>query len=414
MQSRPDTPSWARNEPASSRAARRADLEGAKALTRSAPDRAGHEGTSPAAPDGGWGGGLALPLVSVIIVNFNYARFLEAAVASVLAQTYPRVECIVVDNASTDGSGEILDEMTHRGVDLRVVRRAANDGQTPASLDGLAASNGAYVIFVDADDLLLPSGVATHVYAHLSLRLHAGFTSGDMLQVADDQIVVATGEDFNRYIRSGRGLKRNLVRHFRSIAGSWPEPDLAARLADRIHYVPPLSTSWIWSPTSGNCYRRDALLLFADNPALATLRTGTDMYFGHGIGALSGSALIDEPVFAYRIHGGNIYTQRAQLDRTLAFRPGGGGDSNEAARLVLVDHLVARADRFAPNVWLKLNLVALLIRLDRADPKAETRWRRRSRLAQRLVDDGDTLMTTLGRALTLVLKAWSGVPIRHW
>ena len=85
--------------------------------------------------------------------------------------------------------------------DVTIVRRPGNDGQTPASLDGLARAMGAYVIFVDADDLLLPRCVEAHVYAHLSLRAHVGFTSGDMLQVADGQVVVAGGEDFNGYIR---------------------------------------------------------------------------------------------------------------------------------------------------------------------------------------------------------------------
>ena len=137
-----------------------------------------------------------------------------------------------------------------------------------------------------------------------------------------------------------------------------------------------MTTRWVWSPTSGSCYRRDALLMFADNPELAQLRTGTDMYFGHAIGALSGSALIDEPVFAYRIHGGNIYTQRAQLDRTLCFKPGSHGDSNDQARLVILDQLVEKADRFAPNIWLKLNLVVLLILLDRGEcVSALPRWR---------------------------------------
>ncbi len=359
--------------------------------------------------------GLSLPLVSVVIVNYNYGRFLAALVVSVLGQTYARVECIVVDNASTDETATVLADLEARHP-IYVIRRAQNDGQTPASLDGLAAARGAYVIFVDADDLLLPRCVECHVYAHLSLRAHVGFTSGDMLQVADGQIVVAGGEGFGAYVRSGKGSRPDMLRPFRHA----PEDetmfsDTARRLDGRIHLVPPLSTRWVWSPTSGSCYRRDALMMFADNPELATLRTGTDMYFGHAIGALSGSALIDEPLFAYRIHGGNIYTQRAQLDRTLCFKPGGGGDSNDRARLVIIDQLVAKADRFAPNIWLKLNLVALLIKLDLgAHDRTLPRWQRRSRLARRLVVDGSTLAATLGRPLTLFLKAWSGVPFRHW
>ena len=54
----------------------------------------------------------ALPLVSVVIVNYNYGRFLEDAVESVRGQTYPNVECIIVDNASTDESGSVIDRLT--------------------------------------------------------------------------------------------------------------------------------------------------------------------------------------------------------------------------------------------------------------------------------------------------------------
>ena len=375
-------------------------------MTRSSPDAIG------ATLDAD---GVALPLVSVVIVNFNYGRFLGSLIDSIFAQTYANIECIAVDNASTDDSLQTLAALAERHP-LKIIARGRNDGQTPASLDGLAAAQGAYVIFVDADDLLLPRCVETHVYAHLSLRAHVGFTSGDMVQVADGQIVVAGGEGFAAYVRSRKGLKRDMLRPFRHAPGDEHRFDETARRLDgRIHLVPPMTTRWVWSPTSGSCYRRDALLMFADNPALAALRTGTDMYFGHAIGALCGSALIDEPVFAYRIHGGNIYSQRAQLDRTLCFRPGGHGDSNDRARLVIIDQLVEKAARFAPNFWLKLNLFALLVLLDRGerDP-ALPRWRRRSRLAACLATNGAELGRTLGWPLTTALKLCSGLPLRWW
>ena len=363
--------------------------------------------------------GIALPLVSIVIVNYNYGRFLGALVESVFAQTYRHVECIVVDNASTDESAAVLTELEARHP-IRVIHRANNDGQTPASLDGLAAANGAYVVFVDADDLLLPRCVEAHVYVHLSLRAHVGFTSGDMLQVAGGQIVVSGGEGFGAYVRSRKGLKRDMIRPFHhafdpAIGDAALFAETALRLEGRIHLVPPMTTRWVWSPTSGSCYRRDALAMFADNPALAGLRTGTDMYFGHAIGALCGSALIDEPLFAYRIHGANIYTQRAQLDRTLCFKPGGGGDSNDQARLAIIDQLVEKADRFASNIWLKLNLFALLILLDRGerDP-ALPRWRRRSRLASCLATHAPALRLVLGRPLVVLLKVWSRLPPTKW
>jgi len=357
---------------------------------------------------------LRVPLVSVIIVNYNYGRYLRQAVASVLGQTYKRVECIVVDNASTDESGEVLAEFEASNLPVKIIRRAANDGQTPACLDGFAASTGAYVIFVDADDMLLPRSIEIHIAVHLSMRIHVGFTSGDMLQVMGDQVVVASGSEFNAYIRSGKGLKRDIARPYHhALEPSWPPAGVTEDLVSKIHFVPPLAVNWVWAPTSGNCYRRDALMLFADNPALAKLRTGTDMYFGLGISAHSGSVLIDEPVFAYRIHGGNIFTRHAQLNRTLCYQPGGSGDSNDQARRVLVDHLVANAKRFVPNTWLLLHFIALLTRLDYGDPNpALPRWARRSRLAQQLVAQYATIAPVLGAKKVKMMLLRLGVPWR--
>ena len=353
---------------------------------------------------------LPLPTVSVIVVNYNYGRYLKALIATVRSQTYANIECIVVDDVSSDDSAAVLSEIEAEDDAVVVIRRQVNGGQTAASLDGLARARGAYVIFVDGDDLLLPRCVETHVYAHLSLRYHVGFTSGDMLQFADEQVVLATGEEFNRYIRSGKGRRHDMLRSFLGVGG---DDGTFARVADRldgrIHVVPPLHTRWVWSPTSGNCYRRDALMMFADHPGLASLRANTDMYFAHAIGALCGSALIDEPVFAYRLHGGNIFSHRAQLDRTLPFSTTHANNHNNRALLAIVDHLVVAADRFAPNIWLRLNLVALLIRLDRPDPDPSLpRWQRRSRLARRMVESGDTLRSTLGPWLDGFLRLWSG------
>ena len=163
---------------------------------------------------------LRLPLVSVIVVNFNYGRFLRAAVDSVFGQTYPNIECIIVDNASTDESGAVLRAIEVRYANVKIVRRTDNGGQTRAALEGFAASAGPYVIFLDADDLLLPNCVETHVFVHLSLRVHVGFTSGDMFQVSGDQVVLgtysaSTENAFNWVIQTGRGTRPRAVRAYR-------------------------------------------------------------------------------------------------------------------------------------------------------------------------------------------------------
>ncbi len=353
---------------------------------------------------------LRLPLVSVIVVNFNYGRFLRAAVDSVFGQTYPNIECIVVDNASTDESGLVLRAIEVRYANVKIIRRADNGGQTRAALEGFAASAGPYVIFLDADDLLLPNCVETHVFVHLSLRVHVGFTSGDMLQVSGDQVVLGTysastyENAFNWVIQTGRGTRARAVRAYRHPFGeTWPPPNFDCSVLKTIRFVG-LTNQWVWSPTSGNCFRRDALCLFADNPALHNMKTGTDLYFCLGINAVSGSVLIDAAVAVYRLHGGNVYSQRPQLNLVLCYAPGGAGDSNVKAKAVLIDHLIERADRFVGCGWTLLNFLWLLWRLDCKNPDLRTTgWARRSSAAAALVKNYDLVAPILGRWL---IKAW--------
>ena len=74
-----------------------------------------------------------LPLVSVIIVNYNYGRFLKQAADSVFEQTYPNIECIIVDNASTDCSAAVLLDISREHPGVKILRRKENGGQSLAS-----------------------------------------------------------------------------------------------------------------------------------------------------------------------------------------------------------------------------------------------------------------------------------------
>jgi glycosyltransferase involved in cell wall biosynthesis len=356
-----------------------------------------------------------LPLVSVIVVNYNYGRFLTAAVASIFGQTYPNVECAVVDNASTDESGDVLLALEARYPQLKVIRRAANDGQTPAALDGLAATGGPYVIFVDADDTLTPKCVETHIFVQLSLRVHVGFTSGDMLQAVGDQVVLGTENAFNRFFTTGRGLASGRTRAYRHpFERPWPPQTFDCSVIERIRFVDWTNNEWVWAPTSGNCFRRDALALFAGNPALRTLRTGTDLYFCLGINAVSGSVLIDEPVAVYRMHSGNIFSKRPQLNHVLCYEPGCPGDSNDQAKAILVDHLIEHADYFVGRGWTPFDFARLLRRIDCSDPDAGSApsWSRSSRVANQLLAQFKTIAPILGGPITRGLMFFSGVPWR--
>ncbi len=96
--------------------------------------------------------GQAPWLVSIIITSHNYGRFLREAIDSALNQTYPAVEVIVVDDGSTDNSREII--ASYGDCVIPVLQE--NQGQAAAFNAGIAHSQGRVVIFLDADDVLLP------------------------------------------------------------------------------------------------------------------------------------------------------------------------------------------------------------------------------------------------------------------
>ena len=106
---------------------------------------------------------IGKPSVSVVITNFNYARFLPEAVTSALGQTDVDVEVIVVDDLSTDDSQRVIAELVESDPRVRSILRTANGGPVAAFNDGVAAVDGTYLVRLDADDVLTPGSLARSV-----------------------------------------------------------------------------------------------------------------------------------------------------------------------------------------------------------------------------------------------------------
>jgi glycosyltransferase involved in cell wall biosynthesis len=315
----------------------------------------------------------SLPLVSVIIVNHNYGRFLQQAVDSVFEQTYPNIECIIVDDASSDESAEVLQSISTQYPRATVLRRASNGGQSLASKEGFEASSGEYAVFLDADDILLPAFVETHIFVHLSLRIPVGFTSADMIQSAGGRMVLGTIYRMSDFIRSGRGKTLGLMRRIdQSAALLWPLSSPDAGFEDRVHLVEPKDCdfrSWFWAPTSGNCFRREAAQLFLSNEKLGELRSCTDAYLLRGIGLLMGSAIIDCPLAIYRLHGMNVFSKHPNLYGILSYERGGASDNDLLGRRMVIDHLISEAKLFLRKLESPQQYMQALKVLDRAWPR---------------------------------------------
>ena len=101
----------------------------------------------------------ARSIVTVVIPCFNQARFLRAAVESVRAQTFGGCECIVVDDGSTDETAAIA-----ASLDVPTIAQS-NHGVSEARNSGLTIARGELVVFLDADDELLPEAVGRGVAA---------------------------------------------------------------------------------------------------------------------------------------------------------------------------------------------------------------------------------------------------------
>ena len=94
---------------------------------------------------------LNRPLVSIIIPVYNCERYIHKCIQSIIAQTYSNLEIIIIDDGSTDNSGEICDYLARKDHRIKVVHQE-NSGPGMARNTGLSYVSGNYLAFIDADD----------------------------------------------------------------------------------------------------------------------------------------------------------------------------------------------------------------------------------------------------------------------
>ena len=100
------------------------------------------------------------PKVSIIVPAYNAEKYLACCLNSIAVQTMPDVECIVVDDGSTDNSLLIVEEFASSRDSFRIIKQE-NRGTSIARMNGLAVAKGDFIWFIDSDDYLVPGALDT-------------------------------------------------------------------------------------------------------------------------------------------------------------------------------------------------------------------------------------------------------------
>ncbi len=132
------------------------------------------------------------PSVTVVMPCYNYGHYLPRAVTSVLSQPEVDVDVILIDDASPDGSGDVVRAMAASDPRIRPIVHERNRGHIATYNEGLERAEGDYVVLLSADDAL-PAGALSRATALLDAEPSVGFVYGHSVVFADDPPPAPTG-----------------------------------------------------------------------------------------------------------------------------------------------------------------------------------------------------------------------------
>lgn len=231
------------------------------------------------------------PLVSVIIPNYNYARYVRDAVDSVLAQTYPYIEIIVVDDGSKDGSQAVIESYGDKITPLF----QENQGVSAARNNGIEVASGEYIAFLDSDDLWSPLKVEMQVEAFID-NAELGMVHVGVVEIDDE----------------GRHLSE-----IKNGKDGWVSSDLLL-----------LSEPVILGGGSGIMVSRK---VWEDIGGFdCKMSTSADWDFFYRASVRSKVGFVPSPLLFYRTHGSNMHgnIEAMEHDVTLCFEKAFSGKTN--------------------------------------------------------------------------------------
>lgn len=164
------------------------------------------------------------PLVSVICLCYHHAPFIEDAVDSVISQTYQNIEIIIVDDASTDGSKEIIKKICASHPEIRFVDLKENLGNCAAFNRGLKLAKGDFIVDFATDDLFLPDRIEKQIKAFSQLPEDYGVVHTDSIAIDENNHILYQHKDY-------------LLKH--GIVDAMPEGEVYKELLQNYFISPP-------------------------------------------------------------------------------------------------------------------------------------------------------------------------------
>jgi glycosyltransferase involved in cell wall biosynthesis len=248
-----------------------------------------------------------VPKVGVVITNFNNRAYVGTAIESAANQSIRDISVVVVDDASTDGSDEVIRDALSRLADPRFhyVRVEQNLGQAGAIRRGLAEIDTPFVCFLDSDDYWYPEFLAQHLVAHMNAEYPVA------LSFCDSHIV-----DGNGNILAGTAwwFDSNTVKPAHRVIDPGTIPDINAEAGEvtypekrRMVLRGQWSLNSATNSMAGMMFRRsfiDLVLVPPDNK----IPLYVDYYLSVFAGLLTGTIAIYDALYAYRMHGENLHS----------------------------------------------------------------------------------------------------------
>ena len=302
-----------------------------------------------------------MPLVSVIITNRNYEKYVSQAIQSVADQTYKNIECVIVDDCSIDNSFATITSFLASLDDsrFRCIRLGSNLGQMAAIKAGLENTSGEFVASLDADDLWMPDFVKAHVAAHLNASFSAGISGSDTMQIDENGAVL-------------EGTFHTLIKHRSDYPAGLTKPVLAASMPsvesdsikyateeapDTVFYTDRALVGWHYSAMSSMMFRRSLLnVIFPSD--MSVMKICADYYMALFCHWITGSITIGQVHSYFRLHRKNNFSTNPILGG-----PNGAGFFSPPIKgsleRAIANHIITNIDRFQNILGLEYCVVII-------------------------------------------------------